>query len=138
MNQSAEEFFKQYEKAILEPDVALVAALYADTFMFGGPQGVQSIKKDDFLKVVPRRKEYFAAIGLLDSRVVSINEMSLDAKYLLVRIVWLMTFKKRMNVKETLETKATYILERKGETLVIIFQIDHQDLTAKVNEQGLV
>lgn len=137
MNQSAEAFFKSYERAISESDVSAIAAQYADAFMFGGPQGVQSIKKDDFLRVVPRRKEYFASIGLLDSKVTSVDEMSLDSKYLLVKTTWSMTFEKSTGVKEQIKTLATYILERKGDTLMIVFQIDHQDLSAKVKELDL-
>lgn len=137
MNQTAEAFFKSYERAISESDVSAIAAQYADNFMFAGPQGVQSVKKDDFLKVVPRRKEYFASIGLLDSKVTSVDEMSLDSKYLLVKTTWSMTFEKPTGVKERIKTLATYILERKNDTLMIVFQIDHQDLSAKVKELGL-
>lgn len=137
MNQITEAFFKQYEQAISESDVSAIAAQYADVFMFGGPQGVQSIKKDDFLKVVPRRKDYFASIGLLESKVTSIDESSLDSKYLLAKTAWRITFEKPTGSKSELETSATYILERTGEKLMIVFQIDHQDLNAKVKELGL-
>jgi ketosteroid isomerase-like protein len=137
MNQTAEAFFKQYEKAISESDVSAIAAQYADAFMFGGPQGVQSIKKDDFLKVVPRRREYFASIGLLQSKVTSIDETSLDSRYLLARTVWRMTFESSAGLQSEIAASATYILERAGEKFVIVFQIDHQDLIAKVKELGL-
>ena len=137
MNQSAEAFFRAYERAISESDVTAIAAEYADAFTFGGPQGAQSIKRDDFLKVVPRRKEYFSSIGLLDSKVTSVDEISLDSKYLLVKTTWSMTFEKATGAKEQIKTLATYILERKGDTLMIVFQIDHQDLSAKVKELGL-
>jgi hypothetical protein len=137
MNQTAEAFFKQYEKAISESDVSAIAAQYADAFMFGGPQGVQSIKKDDFLKVVPRRREYFASIGLLQSKVTSIDETSLDSRYLLARTVWRMTFERSAGLQSEIAASATYILERAGEKFVIVFQIDHQDLIAKVKELGL-
>jgi ketosteroid isomerase-like protein len=137
MNQDTEAFFKQYEQAISQSDVPRIAAQYADVFMFGGPQGVQAIKKDDFLKVAPKRKEYFASIGLVDSKVVSIDETNMDLKHLLVKTTWSMTFEKPTGRKEEIETFATYILERQGDRLVIVFQIDHQDLTAKVKELGL-
>ena len=137
MNQTTEAFFKQYEKAISESDVSVIAAQYADAFMFGGPQGVRSINKDDFLKVVPRRREYFASIGLLESKLTSIDETSLDSKYLLARTVWRMTFERSAGFKSEIVASATYILERAGEKFVIVFQIDHQDLNAKVKELGL-
>lgn len=137
MNRTTEVFFKKYEQAISESDVSAIAAQYADAFMFGGPQGVQSIKKDEFLKVIPRRREYFASIGLLESKVTSIDETSLDSKYLLAKTAWRMTFERPAGFKSEIETSATYILERTGEKLMIVFQIDHHDLIAKVKELGL-
>ena len=49
-----------------------------------------------------------------------------------------MTFAKPIGSNKEIRTSATYILERIGEGLVIVFQIDHQDLTEKVKELGLV
>lgn len=137
MNQTAENFFKTFEQAISQSDVATIAGQYADAFMFGSPQGVQSIKKDDFLKVLPRRKEYFASIGLVESKVTSIDATNLDPKYLLVKTAWNMTFEKPTGRKQEIEIRATYILEREASKLTIVFQIDHQDLTARVKELGL-
>jgi ketosteroid isomerase-like protein len=137
MNQTAQAFFKRYEQAISESDDSAIATQYADAFMFGGPQGVLSVRKDDFLKAVPRRREYFASIGLLASKVISMDETSLDPKYLLVKTVWSMTFGKPAGSDQEIRTSATYILERIGDGLVIVFQIDHQDLTARVKELGL-
>jgi len=127
-------FFEIYEKSLSEGAVSTVAALYSDVFMFGGPRGVQSVKKEDFLKLLPGRKAYFKSIGLEQSTVASIDEISLDAKYILARVVWKMTLKKSPETSRQFETRATYILEIKNETPVIIMQLDHQDLGEKVNE----
>jgi hypothetical protein len=102
--------------------------------MFGGPRGVQSVKKEDFLKLLPGRKAYFKSIGLEPSTVASIDEISLDAKYILARVVWKMTLSNSAKASRQFETKATYILEVKNETPVIIMQLDHQDLGEKINE----
>lgn len=136
MSQSVRVFFDEYERAISAADASEIAAHYADSFLFGGPQGVQCVKKDEFLKVIPRRKEYFSSIGLLSSKVISVDELSLDARYLLARTKWKMTLKHCTGMKE-IETAATYVLEQKSERLAIVFQIDHQDLAAKVKEAGL-
>jgi hypothetical protein len=37
-------------------------------------------------------------------------------------------------VKRNIDSSATYIIEWRSESGKIVFQIDHQDLTAKVNE----
>ncbi len=54
MDQRVKEFFLQYERANSSGDVSAIGGLYADIFMFGGPKGVQSVKKDDFLRVIPK------------------------------------------------------------------------------------
>jgi hypothetical protein len=136
MNPLVTKFFEIYEKSISEAAVSTVGALYSDVFMFGGPRGVQSVKKVVFLKLLPGRKAYFKSIGLEQSTVASIDEISLDAKYILARVVWKMTLKKSPETSRQFETKATYILEIKNETPVIVMQLDHQDLSEKVNEIG--
>jgi hypothetical protein len=137
MNPLVKKFFEIYEKSLSEDAVSTVAALYSEVFMFGGPRGAQSVKKDDFLQLLPGRKKYFQSIGLQESTVASIDEISLDAKYVLARVVWKMTLKNSTGTSRQFETKATYILEVKNETPVIIMQLDHQDLGARVNEMRL-
>jgi hypothetical protein len=58
-NTEVKAFFTRYEAANTIFDVEQIAACYAEVFMFGGPAGVQCVKKEDFLKVLPRRKEFF-------------------------------------------------------------------------------
>ena len=89
---TAEEFFRVYEQANTVFNVQSIATLYADTFMFGTPQGVQAIKKEDFVKVLPRRKEFMKTAGLLASRLDSVRASPLDSKYVLVKTVWNMSF----------------------------------------------
>jgi hypothetical protein len=134
MNPLVTNFFAIYEKSISEAAVSTVATLYSDVFMFGGPRGVQSVKKEDFLKLLPGRKAYFKSIGLEQSTVASIDEISLDARYILARVVWKMTLNNSAKASRQFETKATYILEVKSGTPVIIMQLDHQDLGEKINE----
>ena len=127
--------FREYERAISTSDPSKIATQYADVFLFGGPQGVQCVKKDDFLKVIPRRKEYFSSIGLLSSKVISVDELSLDARYLLARTEWKMVFRQPTGMRE-IEASATYVLEKREGGLAIVFQVDHQDLAAKLKEMG--
>jgi hypothetical protein len=134
MNPMVTKFFEIYEKSLAEAAVSTVAALYSDVFMFGGPRGVQLVKKEDFLKLLPGRKAYFESIGLEKSTVASINEISLDPKYILARVVWKMCLKNSTGTSTQFETRATYILEIKNEASVIVMQLDHQDLGEKVNE----
>jgi len=136
MNQPVEAFFKRYERAISESDTAVIGSLYADVFMYAGPQGVQPVKKEDFLKVIPKRRAWLTSMGLTESLLDRVEQSSLDAKYTIAKTWWRMTFEKNGERKQ-IETRATYVLEQKGDSFQIVFQIDHQDLAARVKDIGL-
>ena len=91
-NTEVKSFFTRYETANAIFDVEQIAACYADVFMFGGPAGVQCVKKEDFLKVLPRRKEFFRSRGLVSSNIDSLAVSTLDSKYTLVKVVLNMRF----------------------------------------------
>ncbi len=132
MNQRVHEFFLRYEHATTTSDVSMIGELYADTFMFGRPGGVQSVKKEDFLKVIPKRKGYFAAMGLSDTKLESVEATTMDSTYLLAKVAWKMKLQTALGSRD-LDIFATYVLQRSGEdTLSIVFQIDHQDLASVV------
>jgi hypothetical protein len=131
---TVEEFFRRYEQANKDFDVQLIAKLYADTFMFGNPQGVQAVKKEEFIKVLPRRKDFMKTAGLVSSRVDSAATSPLDSKYILVKTVWNMRFRINNGDEVACKTSATYILSSSGESFEIVFQLDHQDLMKMVQD----
>jgi len=135
MNQRVTEFFLQYERANSLFDVSEIGGLYADTFMFGGPNGVQAVKKEDFLKVVPKRKSQFSSMGLSETQLQSVEVSPLDSKYLLAKVRWRMKLQNSSDSSRHLDISATYILLRESEdALSIVFQIDHQDLGTVLKE----
>ena len=136
-NARIREFFDDYEKANADFDVQRIAACYADVFMFGGPAGVQSVKKDDFVKVLPRRKEFFRSAGLVSSRIESLEPSNLDSKYALVKVCWEMRFERGTGEHVSSQNSTTYVLSGSDGRFEIVFQIDHQDLTKRVQELGL-
>ena len=131
---TVKEFFGIYEQANRNFDMQLIAKLYADSFMFGTPQGVQAIKKDDFVKVLPRRKEFMKTAGLLSSSLDSVQASRLDSKYVLVKTVWNMNFRSHDGGTVARKTSATYVLSAISDTFEIVFQLDHQDLMKIVQE----
>jgi len=134
MNAQIRELFERYERANADFDVAKIASLYADVFMFGGEQGVQAVKKDDFLKVLPRRKEFFRSIGLVSSQVEQIETTQLDSRYVLAKVVWKMQIERSGTGGSEIKTSASYLLWVSNGSFQIVFQVDHQDLAKKVKE----
>ena len=136
-NAEVKSFFSVYEAANAIFDVEQIACCYADAFMFGGPEGVQYVKKEDFLKVLPRRKEFFRSLGLVSSKIHSLEETTLDSKYTLVRVVWNMQFERGATEPIDSQNAASYLLSKTDDRFQIVFQIDHQDLRKRAKELGL-
>ena len=129
------QFFLHYERANATSDVPAIGSLYGDTFLFAGPKGVQAVKKEDFLKVVPKMKAHFAALGLGETELRSVEANSLDSKYLLAKVGWRIKFQNPSG-SEHVDASATYVLMRGQEdALTIVLQIDHQDLASVVQSQ---
>jgi len=131
------DFFIAYEKATNAFDLNAFSSLYADTFMFGSLTGVISVKKDDFLKMLPKRRDFFATTGLKKTTLVSFEEVRLDDEYNMVKVTWTMHYEKDASKFIDNESSATYILFSQNNQLQIVMQIDHQDLMQRVKELGL-
>ena len=133
------EFFDNYAEALHVLDLEVLGSAYGDTFMFAGPAGVQAVKREDFLKVVPKRQAFFESVGLTSTTLQSLEETPLDDDYVLVDASWNMRFEKELELLGLDESSAaTYILRRNDDSFQIVFQLDHQDLTRRVRELGLL
>lgn len=136
MEQLVRAFLERYERANSSSDLITVASLYADTFMFGGPNGVQAVKKEDFLKIIPRMNAHFASLGLSATQLHCIEASVIDSRYLLAKAGWRMILRDTNGHSTYVDAFATYILEQAGaDSLAIVFQIDHQDLAKVIRNQ---
>ena len=131
-------FFEDYERSMQTANSELLAGQYGDAFIFAGPQGVQAIPKDDFLKALPQREGFFKAIGLASSTIQTLEETQLDDNYVMVKTDWKLRFEKDAGRSIVDEISATYVLYRQADRLRIVFQLDHQDLLKRVQALGLV
>jgi len=135
MEQQVKEFFLRYETANSTSNVSAIGDLYADTFMFGGTNGVQAVKKEDFLRVIPKMKAHYSSMGLAATELQTVETTALSSKYVLAKTAWRMTIRNSSGEKHV-DTFATYILMRGQEdVLSIVFQIDHQDLANTLKDQ---
>ena len=137
-SKTIKEFFDAFAKATASLDLAFFGTAYGDTFLFAGPGGVQAVKRDDFLKIVPKRGAFFKAAGLVVSEVRSLEEMRLDEKHTMVQAQWRLRFEKESGRPTVADIAATYVLRRQEHSLQVVFQLDHQDLTKRLEELGLL
>ena len=136
MDQLVKKFLERLERANASSDLVTIAALYADIFMFAGVNGVQTVKKDDFLKVVPRMKAHYALMGLSETHLQTVESSTIGPRYLFAKAGWRMTVRGSNGDYRLINAIATYILERKApDTFSIVLQIDHQDLAAILKDQ---
>jgi hypothetical protein len=132
-------FFDAYALATASLAPQFLEAAYAESFMFVGPAGAMAVRRDDFLKIVPRRKAFFTAAGLAATEIAGLDETVLDAGHLLVKAHWTFRFEKEAGQPILEPGAATYVLRRQEDgRLSIVFQLDHQDLTKRVQELGLL
>jgi hypothetical protein len=130
-------FFDHYQRAMADSEVERMAALYADVFLFGDPAGVRLVSKEDFIRVLSRRKEFFASAGLASSTIHTFDASELGSNYVLANVAWKMRFERR-DRQQPVESinSASYILFVVGDSFQIVVQLDHQDLVKKAEELG--
>jgi len=138
VSEAVRRFFSDYVKAADSLDLAFLGSAYSDSFLFAGPSGTQTVKRDDFLRVLPRRKEFFLGAGLKSSLIQSLEETRLDDSYVMVKTRWSMRFDKVDAPPVVIESAATYVLRREGDAVRIVFQLDHQDLMQRIRDLGLI
>jgi len=131
-------FFHQYELNIAESDPAVIAAQYGESFVFSGPQGTHAVKRDDFVKVLPKRQGFFKSVGLRSSTLVTLEETSVDDCCVLVKAQWRLKFEPAAKPACDLDVSAIYLLQQDEAALRIVFQRDYDDLTRRVQELGLI
>jgi hypothetical protein len=131
-------FFEQYELNLAASNVAAIGEQYGESFVFSGPQGTQAVRRDDFVKVLPKRQGFFKSVGLRASRVTVLEEASVDRHCILVKTQWKMQFGSTPASVADLDVFATYLLQQHPDGLRIAFQLDHDDLTKRVHGLGLV
>ena len=129
---SVQNFFDKYEKNINTQGSDKATSQYGDSIMIATPQGAYAFKKEDFIKVLPARKQFFDATGFESSNIVSLSELENDEFYFLVKAVWNFKFKKDQDGTFDIQVASTYILQKNNDSLKIIFQLDHEDLMKKI------
>ncbi len=133
-NYFVNDFFSRYETALAVFDVDRIAACYAELFLFGGPEGVRCVKKEDFVKSMPKRKEFMRSRGLAASTIDSKEAVALDPLYTFVKVIWKMRFEPSGSAPIYSQNAASYVLLRRDDGFEIVVQIDHQDLAKKAEE----
>jgi|SRR5580704_7751820 hypothetical protein len=136
-NDAIETFFREFEQRSDSGDIPALLPQFADTFMAAGPQGTQCIRAADFAAALPRRKQFFDSLGCRSTSLVSLDHNRLDARYVLAKTRWRMTFVQgEGEVKEVLADSA-YVVDTGTDTYKIVFYLAHQDIVQTLKDRGI-
>jgi hypothetical protein len=131
-NLAVNKFFEEYEKAVNGVNSEFIPSHCGDSLMIAMPKGAYAFKKEEFLKMVPNRKQFFDTTGLKSSHILSLEEIRRDQHYVLIRAVWNFQFEKAPAKPFDVQVSSTYVLRKEGDSFIIVFQLDHDDIMEKI------
>jgi hypothetical protein len=130
-------FFDSFARQSNGDNIQSQVAQFADTFLAAGPQGAKCVHSSDFGPALLKRKQYFDGLGCQPSTLVSINETPLDARYVLVRTQWRMTFTRPAADPEPVLADSTFIVDTASEAFKIVLYLAHQDILQILKDRGI-
>src|ERR1700757_4606158 len=125
-SEAIERFFRAFERSSDSGDIPALLPQFADTFMAGGPQGAQCIRSADFAVALPKRKQFFDSLGCQSTALLSLEENRLDARFVMAKTRWRMTFARGDEMKDVL-ADSIFIVDTAVEGFQIVFYLANQD-----------
>lgn len=131
-------FFEVFALASNRDDIPAVVSHFADPFLSAGPQGTQCISAVDFAAALPMRKKLFERLGGKPASLVSVEEMPLDARYVLAKTRWNMEFVREDLRPTELFLDSTFLVDTGADRIRIIMYMSHQDIMQAMKESGIL
>ena len=132
------EFFEQYELSRNTLDLGLIASQYPDSFMWADPNGARVVEKQAVLASLPGGREFLKALGHKFTKVLSLDEIGLDDRYLLVRVQFLWRFEKASAQPIEIKLDCTFILYINDGSPKIVFQHEREDFKQVLRARGVL
>jgi hypothetical protein len=131
-------FFQNHEQLSSEGDIPALVALYADSFLVAGPQGAKCVRAADFAIALPKRKQFFEDLGSKSTTLAGLEEIPLDARYVLVRTKWKMTFSRNEAEPQQISVDSTFLVDTGPEGFKIILYLANQDIMEILKAHGIM
>jgi hypothetical protein len=130
-------FFDDYAKASQADDPAALAALYAPTFIVGGPEGSASFANDaGFIAWLKQVHDFNRQHGLRTMEVVSVDGTALSPIHTLAVVRWGARFERTGDRR--IDFQIAYLLEQRSEGTKILSYISQADQQAEMKALGLL
>jgi hypothetical protein len=135
---AVQKFFDQYAQSRSALDIDLIASQYPDSIMFAGPNGVRVTEKRAILAAFPKGQEFLKALGHKSTKVLSLDENTLDDRYVLVRAQFVWRFEKPSAQPIDVKVDSTFILYINPGGFQIVFQHEHEDFQQALRANGVL
>jgi hypothetical protein len=96
------------------------------------PVSVTPVTREQVVASLPRRKEFFAGLGITGMTLDSIDESPIDEQHTLVRSTWRLERTQSSSVPEGTIFTSTYLLRKVDSKWQIVVYLNHQDLRTLV------
>jgi hypothetical protein len=133
-----QEFFDQYAQSRVVLDIDLIASQYSDAIMFAGPNGARVVEKQAILAAFPKGQEFLKGLGYKSTSVLSLDEVTLDDHYVLVRAQFGWRFERSSAQAIDVRVDSTFILYVYQGALKIVFQHEHEDFQQALRVSGVL
>lgn len=131
------DFFVRYAGLSTGDDPEALAALYASTFIAGGPQGSQTFANDArFLDWLREMAAFNRQSGMREMTVVSIRDLPLSPLHTLATVRWGARFEKTGD--RLIEFDISYLVEKAGDAWRVLAYISAADQEVEMKKHGLL
>jgi len=131
-----ERFFKEYERYANLGEAEGTASLFAEVFLAADPAGVRAVSAAQLGVGVSQRKKLFDSLGSRSTELISLEQRTLDERYVLVTTKWKVGFD-REEMKE-LMLASSFVVYRSEAGPRIVFYLAHESLMDVLKERGLL
>lgn len=103
-------------------------ARFHPTLLTLDPVSVTPLTREQVVAALPRRKEFFARLGVSGMTLDSLDESPIDGQHTLVRSTWRLERTESSTVPEGTIFTSTYLLRKVDGEWQIVVYLNHQDL----------
>ena len=130
-------FFEQYAQLSMSDDAGALAALYAPTFLAGGPAGTQSFANDaKFLEWLRGVRDFNRTHGMRSMEPLAVDAQVLSPLHVLASVTWGATFAKTQG--QVISFRIAYLLEGEGMKRKVLAYISEADQEQEMKARGLL
>lgn len=97
------------------------------------PVSVTPVTREQVVASLPKRKEFFARLGVSGMTLDSLDESPVDEQHTLVRSTWRLERTESSSIPDGTIFTSTYLLRRVDGEWQIVVYLNHQDLRALVS-----